>query len=95
MNMRKLTILAVLTTGLLALSCGSKSDGGGDRLQGEIQIDGSSTVYPITEAIAEEFRIEQPDVEVTIGVSGTGGGFKASMKATTILPAKSMWMDFR
>ena len=71
MNMRKLTILAVLTTGLLALSCGSKSDGGGDRLQGEIQIDGSSTVYPITEAIAEEFRIEQPDVEVTIPAEAT------------------------
>lgn len=83
MNMRKLTILAVLTTGLLALSCGSKSDGGGDRLQGEIQIDGSSTVYPITEAIAEEFRIEQPDVEVTIGVSGTGGGFNKFARGET------------
>ena len=82
MNMRKLTILAILTTGLLALSCGSKNDGG-DGLQGEIQIDGSSTVYPITEAIAEEFRIEQPDVEVTIGVSGTGGGFNKFARGET------------
>jgi phosphate transport system substrate-binding protein len=38
-------------------------------------IDGSSTVAPITEAIAEEFRKEQSDVQVTVGTSGTGGGF--------------------
>lgn len=42
----------------------------------EIAIDGSSTVYPLSEAVAEEFRNVQPDVEVTIGVSGTGGGFQ-------------------
>ena len=41
-----------------------------------IQIDGSSTVYPITEAVAEEFRGVNGDVNVTVGVSGTGGGFK-------------------
>ena len=42
-----------------------------------IKIDGSSTVFPITEAVAEEFQIEkQGDVQVTVGVSGTGGGFK-------------------
>ena len=41
-----------------------------------IQVDGSSTVYPITEAVAEEFKTEQPDVRVTVGLSGTGGGFK-------------------
>ncbi|TAH25909.1 MAG: PstS family phosphate ABC transporter substrate-binding protein [Cytophagales bacterium] len=43
---------------------------------GTIEIDGSSTVYPITEAVVEEFRVESPTVKVTIGVSGTGGGFK-------------------
>ena len=63
--------------GLFAAACGSKdtTDDGSEQLQGEIRIDGSSTVYPITEAIAEEFRIDQPDVKVTVGVSGTGGGF--------------------
>ncbi|MGB3492274.1 MAG: PstS family phosphate ABC transporter substrate-binding protein [Elainellaceae cyanobacterium] len=40
-----------------------------------ISIDGSSTVYPITEAMAEEFRGTNPDVQITVGVSGTGGGF--------------------
>ena len=41
-----------------------------------IKIDGSSTVYPITEAVAEEFQKKSPKIHVTIGVSGTGGGFK-------------------
>jgi phosphate transport system substrate-binding protein len=47
-----------------------------ENLAGVIKIDGSSTVYPISEAIAEEFRAVAPDVKVTIGISGTGGGFK-------------------
>ncbi len=41
-----------------------------------IKIDGSSTVFPVTEAIAEEFRSANPKIKITIGVSGTGGGFK-------------------
>jgi len=45
-------------------------------LKGKVSIDGSSTVYPITEAVAEEFRNVHPRVRVTVGVSGTGGGFK-------------------
>ncbi len=45
-------------------------------LRGKITIDGSSTVYPITEAVAEEFGAEEPNVRVTVGISGTGGGFK-------------------
>jgi phosphate transport system substrate-binding protein len=41
-----------------------------------IKVDGSSTVYPITEAVAEEFQKKSPKVRVTVGISGTGGGFK-------------------
>lgn len=41
-----------------------------------IKIDGSSTVYPITEAVAEEFQKKHPKVRITVGISGTGGGFK-------------------
>src|SRR3990167_3741838 len=41
-----------------------------------IEIDGSSTVYPITEAVAEEFQKLYHDVKVVVGISGTGGGFK-------------------
>ena len=45
-------------------------------LEGTVEIDGSSTVYPISEAVAEEFNKVYPDVRVNVGVSGTGGGFK-------------------
>ena len=50
--------------------------GSGESLSGTIEIDGSSTVSPLTDAIAEEFAAEQPDVSVNVGVSGTGGGFE-------------------
>ncbi|MCS6784879.1 MAG: hypothetical protein NZ581_06770, partial [Candidatus Caldarchaeum sp.] len=44
-------------------------------LSGSIEIDGSSTVYPITEAVAEEFMKRHPKVDIKVGISGTGGGF--------------------
>jgi phosphate transport system substrate-binding protein len=47
-----------------------------EKLAGDILVDGSSTVYPITEAMAEEFGKLHPDTRVTVGISGTGGGFK-------------------
>jgi phosphate transport system substrate-binding protein len=45
-------------------------------LHGEVRLDGSSTVFPISEAVAEEFGAMQKSVRVTVGTSGTGGGFK-------------------
>ena len=71
------SIAFVLSLGFL-MSCGGKKETQptSDVLKGEVRIDGSSTVYPITEAIAEEFRAVQPEVKVTVGLSGTGGGFK-------------------
>jgi phosphate transport system substrate-binding protein len=45
-------------------------------LSGRIEVDGSSTVGPLVTVAAEEFRAEQPDVRVTVGISGTGGGFE-------------------
>ena len=69
-----------VTLGILAVGCGDGSsggtNGGSGGLSGEIEIDGSSTVFPITEAVAEEFRKVHPGVQVNVGVSGTGGGFK-------------------
>ncbi len=69
-----------LATAILwaATACGG---GGGDAasstgLSGAVSVDGSSTVYPVTEAMAEEFQIMHPETRVTVGVSGTGGGFK-------------------
>jgi phosphate transport system substrate-binding protein len=57
-------------------SAGSGSGGSDEKLSGSIVIDGSSTVAPLSEAIAEEYQAEQPDVQVSVGTSGTGGGFK-------------------
>lgn len=51
--------------------------------KGVIRIDGSSTVFPITEAVAEEFGKVMPRVRVTVGVSGTGGGFKKFLAGET------------
>lgn len=54
-------------------------------LSGTIEIDGSSTVFPMAEAIAEEFSKEYKDVRVTVGTSGTGGGFKRFTKGETAI----------
>ena len=51
-------------------------DTGAERLSGDIVVDGSSTVAPLTTAAAERFAEGQPDVRVTVGTSGTGGGFE-------------------
>ena len=48
--------------------------------KGKIKIDGSSSVYPLTEAVAEEFREKASDIKVMVGVSGTGGGFKKFLR---------------
>ena len=52
-------------------------------LTGTIEIDGSSTVFPISQAVAEEFRKVHPNVQVPVGVSGTGGGFKRFVAGET------------
>ena len=67
-------IALAIFMGLLLSSCSGDSSEG--TLSGEVKIDGSSTVFPISEAVAEEFRSEAPNVRVTVGVSGTGGGFQ-------------------
>lgn len=71
-----------LLVGLMA-GCGTtatpKSDDSGNtdtRLEGDIILDGSSTVFPISEAMAEEFQKLHPGVRINVGISGTGGGFR-------------------
>lgn len=72
--------LVLLSASVLA-GCGggdpAKQDQKGQpKLSGNVKIDGSSTVFPISEAMAEEFRKVQPNVKVTVGESGTTGGMK-------------------
>ena len=54
-------------------------------LSGEIVIDGSSTVYPVTVAAAEDFRKLHPEVQIPVGISGTGGGFKKFTAGETLI----------
>ncbi|GGG07460.1 PstS family phosphate ABC transporter substrate-binding protein [Pontibacter amylolyticus] len=72
----KLSAAILLGASFAFTSCGGNTEEGGSDMSGSISIDGSSTVYPVTEAVAEEYRAEAPDVKVTVGVSGTGGGMK-------------------
>lgn len=69
--------------GILLNSCGSKKESSENQLTGIVNIDGSSTVYPITEAVAEEFKKVYPDVKVAVALSGTGGGFKKFVRGET------------
>jgi phosphate transport system substrate-binding protein len=61
----------------------TQAAGAGEQLSGRIQADGSSTVGPLTTAAAELFRGEQPNVDVTVGISGTGGGFERFCRGET------------
>lgn len=81
----KNTLLIALPMALVA-GCGNSGESeahAGNSLTGTVAIDGSSTVFPITEAVAEEYRAVQPKVRVTVGVSGTGGGFKKFIAGET------------
>lgn len=73
---RKLWTVAMAAA--IAAGCGGDADEPAEgALAGAVQVDGSSTVFPITEAVAEEFTAETGgDVRVTVGTSGTGGGFQ-------------------
>lgn len=62
---------AVAALSLLASGASAQN-----KLTGEIKVDGSSTVYLITEAVATNFKKLNPGVNITVGISGTGGGFK-------------------
>ncbi|HEU4491758.1 MAG TPA: PstS family phosphate ABC transporter substrate-binding protein [Jiangellales bacterium] len=83
---RRLAPLALVgATALLLAACGSGNDpanqageggNGGSELSGSVNLDGSSTVFPLSSAAAELFGQEQPGVQVSVGQSGTGGGFE-------------------
>lgn len=90
-SLKKLALSAMMGGVLLfSAACGTEQAGKttdaaevNKQLSGEVKIDGSSTVYPIMEAVAEEYQMVQPDVKVSVGLSGTGGGFKAFIAGET------------
>jgi phosphate transport system substrate-binding protein len=74
-NILKLTTLATVLAGVF-MATGAQA--------GLVKVDGSSTVYPITEAVAEEFqKASRGKTKVTVGISGTGGGFKKFCRGET------------
>jgi phosphate transport system substrate-binding protein len=70
---RQPLLLVLVAMAALAGGCGSSDVAEGGSV---IRVDGSSTVYPIAEAVAEEFQREHRGTRVTVGISGTGGGFQ-------------------
>jgi len=86
MKTKTISIFA-LSAGLFITACNnSQQNNEGTEtkeLSGAIQIDGSSTVYPVTEAVAEQYRTIQPKVRVSIGSSGSGAGFKKFARGET------------
>jgi phosphate transport system substrate-binding protein len=98
--------IAILALG--AVSCGRDDDdnGGeagdtaaaadtttGEALSGDVIVDGSSTVGPLTTGAAEDFREQQPDVNVEVGTSGTGGGFERFCAGETDISDASRPID--
>jgi phosphate transport system substrate-binding protein len=79
-------VLAALTLGIYACGGGTSQPAqeGGEVAPVLITVDGSSTVFPIAEAVAEEFGKEHPDSRTpTVGISGTGGGFQKFCRGET------------
>jgi phosphate transport system substrate-binding protein len=93
--------LVIPVAAALALSvaaCGDDDDSGdgggsGASVSGEIAIDGSSTVFPFAQAAAEQFQAENPDVRITVGQSGTGGGFEKFCAGETDISTASRPID--
>lgn len=92
----KFLAMTIMISSLLAFAAacgnGEGSEGNGSengsseeaaQLEGEVGIDGSSTVAPIGEAVSEEFAMDNKDVKAPIGVSGTGGGFEKFVAGET------------
>lgn len=89
---KKLALSALISGAVLLTACGPQEGTSGNesgsngnkaseqsdkQLKGTVAVDGSSTVFPIMEAVVEEYNMNQPNVKVSVGMSGTGGGFEA------------------
>jgi len=94
-----LIFVSIASLALFACKKDEANEGSGKTVSGEggakvspkagvIKIDGSSTVFPITQAVAEDFR-EKHGGDATIGVSGTGGGFKKFCRGETVITGAS------
>jgi phosphate transport system substrate-binding protein len=88
----------IVTLSLVLAGCGGgasgqQNSGSGEPVTGEIRIEGSSTVYPITQAAAELFREENPDARIEVGGAGTSDGFEAFCQGDTQISDASRPID--
>ena len=98
---RLLTVVSVLALAFILAACGSSSGGGdqggggggGEQVSGEIVIEGSSTVQPITQAAAELFAEENPEARIEVGGAGTSDGFEAFCQGDTEISDASRPID--
>jgi len=96
-----LTVVSVLALAFILAACGSSSGGGdqggggggGEQVSGEIVIEGSSTVQPITQAAAELFAEENPEARIEVGGAGTSDGFEAFCQGDTQISDASRPID--
>src|SRR6187551_146018 len=82
-QMRLCAIALVSATTAAACGGGGSESAASNAAPAVIQLDGSSTVFPISEAVAEEFQRTNPGTRVTVGISGTGGGFQKFCRGET------------
>ena len=80
-RLASLAPIAALAVTFAACGGGSSSGGTGSSGPALVSLDGSSTVFPLSEAVAEEFQKSNPNMRVTVGISGTGGGFQKFCRA--------------
>ena len=92
---RLLAVMAVLALGFVLAACGGSAGGssGGEQVSGTINIEGSSTVQPITQAAAELFREENPEAKIEVGGAGTSDGFEAFCQGDTQISDASRPID--
>ena len=86
----------IVALSLVLAGCGGGASGqqsGGEPVAGEISIEGSSTVQPITQAAAELFRRENPDARIEVGGAGTSDGFEAFCQGDTQISDASRPID--
>ena len=82
-SVRWAVVPAVAVLGLTLAACGGQADGSGDNASGSVKVDGSSTVYPLSNAAAELLLEDNGDIDVTVGEAGTGGGFEVFCQGKT------------
>jgi phosphate transport system substrate-binding protein len=94
---RLLIVMSVVVVSLFLAACGGSAggsgSGGGGQVSGTINIEGSSTVQPITQAAAELFREQNPDAKIEVGGAGTSDGFEAFCQGDTQISDASRPID--